>query len=125
MTIFDKMLYELEDRQRRDGGTFLEAVEAANREAEAALEVVGAADVPLATMPLQPHDPIPTSMSFDVRRGYFQVDAETVRDESRLAYAIASQTPEGAKLTSEPMPGGGRRFTWRIIRIVPHYDGAS
>lgn len=113
MVDFAAMTRRIEARQKRDGGTFLEAIESLNRDDERGADTF---------TPSEPHDEIPTSMSFDVQRGYFQVDAATARDEERLAYAIASQTPEGAKLTSEPIPGGGRRFTWRIIRIVPHWE---
>ena len=59
---------------------------------------------------------------FVIRKSYFTVSDEVANDEQALAYAIASQTPAGAKLSSVREPGG-YRYTWRVISVVmtPRY----
>ena len=60
--------------------------------------------------------------NFITRKGYFTVTDDVANDKRALAYAIATQTPENATLSSVRMPGG-YRYTWRVIRVVmtPRY----
>lgn len=54
---------------------------------------------------------------FVTRRGSFIIPAEVLDDDERVAYLIASQTPEGASLTRRPH-AGGVAYHWHVTRVV-------